>query len=118
MKYFYLFLIMLGLCACAGNPPDWWNPSGTYGNAEPAKAISSQNVSKKQRVSRPAVQEIPVEESIETSVEEYEEISLNPMEQMEQSVSEESSEQADPMYASEAEHLPADGSLPPPTVLE
>jgi len=111
--------MMLGLCACAGNPPDWWNPSGAYGNATVNKPAKATTVSGKPVAPRKTQAEIPTEETIETSVEEYEEINLNPIEQTEQSGStDDGTEQADPMYAPAEEHLPADGSLPMPSVLE
>ena len=122
MKHFLLLTITLGLCACAGNPPDWWNPSGTY-NTGSQKATSSKT-SVKSAHSASNMEEIPAEEDIDTSFEEYEEINLmDTAEVTEASVTqpvknfEETSEQADPMYAAE-EDLPSDGSLPDPTVLE
>ena len=31
MKNLLICLALVSLCACAGNPPAWWNPSGAYG---------------------------------------------------------------------------------------
>ena len=38
MKHLLLAVVTLGLCACAGNPPDWWNPSGTYARVRENRA--------------------------------------------------------------------------------
>lgn len=72
----------LGLmAACAGNPPQWWNPSGAYGNEgsadSPAAGSTPSSV-------RPApVQETPVvqEENIASFIpdDSYEEMILTPM---------------------------------------
>ena len=116
MKHFYLLVAMLSLSACAGNPPEWWNPSGTYGTQSVNKSNTA--LAPVRTVTRQAEVEIPAEETIETTVEEYEEMSLNPLEQTETSSAEESSEQADPMYAPAEEHTAREGALPPPSVLE
>lgn len=116
MKHFYLSLVLVGLCGCAGNPPDWWNPSGAYGSADSVRSNKPAAVSSDTKARATEV-EIPAEERIEASVEEYEEINLNPLEQTE-TVAEESSEQADPMYAPAEEHTADTGALPPPSVLQ
>ncbi|MBO7238021.1 MAG: hypothetical protein J6U96_01860 [Elusimicrobiaceae bacterium] len=122
MKHLLLAVVTLGLCACAGNPPDWWNPSGTYG-AQGTKAVSQKTGASSAQTAKPA-EEIPAEESIDTTFEEYEELSLADTGEVKQSSLTETkadttdaTEQADPMYTTE-ENLPADGSLPQPTVLE
>ena len=117
MKYFYLLLILLGLAACAGNPPEWWDPSGAYAHTKSAKENNA-TVAPGHQVASQNTVEIPAEESIEASVEEYEEMNLNPLEQTESSPSEEGSEQADPMYATAEDHIAGEGALPPPSVLE
>jgi len=45
MKHITYFFLLLFLCACAGNPPEWWNPSGRYNSAPktvplPAPAVA------------------------------------------------------------------------------
>jgi len=128
MRYFFLFGLSLGLCACAGNPPAWWNPSGAYGPTTTSSAISQKQTVNPAISSRKTEPEIPAEESIETSIDEYEELGLSDTGEVEMSrqthISQteehttDTTEQADPMYAPAEEHLPPDGSLPPPTVLE
>lgn len=128
MKHFLWLLMPILLGACAGTPPEWWNPSGTYGNA-PVEAVSSKNTVQPKTTVPQTQNEIPAEESIETSLDEYEELGLSATgevensEQVTKSVQEtqttaDHTEQADPMYAPAEEHLPADGSLPAPSVLE
>ena len=119
-----LLLVMLSVCACAGNPPDWWNPGGTYGNTPSAKAVSQPTTGAAVAHTPKAEEEIPTEEKIDTTFEEYEELNLSDTGEVKSTTaaqteltSADATEQADPMYAAE-EHLPDDGSLPDPTVLE
>lgn len=67
--------------ACAGTPPQWWNPSGTYGN-ESASAMPA--AGQTQPTARPVTaQETPVvqEENIASVMpdDSYEEMILTPM---------------------------------------
>ncbi len=124
-------LIVLGLAvflnACAGAPPAWWNPSGAYGNT----AVSSPRTqtlqpSLPQQVSAEEEEPLPLEQSIEPADETYEELNLNPLSGEETPVAAAGAAQPQPQTAAqkretppaETEHLPADGSLPFPTVLE
>lgn len=135
------------LCACAGNPPQWWNPSGVYGEARPSQTASSAPVQPSLPVSVSAEEEdpYPVEQRIEPVLEEYEELNLSPLgapqdtgeiaqentqkdaPQTTASVSETeearelSLSENEPSPADDAlveEYLPEDGSLPPPSVLQ
>ncbi len=72
----------LGLtAACAGNPPQWWNPSGAYGNE--ASAVSHSAGSTPPSAPPAPVQEMPVvqEENIASFIpdDSYEEMILTPM---------------------------------------
>jgi len=40
MKKFLLLVLPIFICACAGNPPAWWNPSGKYQMPETHTATS------------------------------------------------------------------------------
>ena len=119
MKCFIAFIFVFSLAACAGNPPQWWDPSGIYqAEAQQTAVKPAKKVVAKQ------ADEIPAEEDIGTTLEEYEELRLTDTGEVQEIshthtdvVSEESKEQADPMYAVD-EKLPEDGSLPEPTVLE
>lgn len=67
----------MGLAACAGNPPDWWNPSGMYGNASGKQSVA-------EKTAHPAVvlqqkEEVPGEEDIAPAVDNYEEEKLAPL---------------------------------------
>lgn len=146
-KLCFVFSLSL-LCACAGNPPQWWNPSGTYGGQSPA--ASSHTDTAKPSLSVQTTQEeeepYPMEQSIEPVMESYEELSLSPLAptvdaadfapqaesssaaaapQTEPAPASAPAYEAEPMqeaaeeaYPPEPENLPADGSLPPPSVLQ
>ncbi len=86
----FAVLSVLLLTACAGTPPVWWNPTGTYTTTGTTNSTKVQPATVQTRVVPPA--EIPAEESIEASVEEeYEELKLSPLSaQSEPAASEES----------------------------
>lgn len=98
------FLGSVLFVACAGNPPQWWNPGNRYGTPEQTPAVQTAA----QRT-MPA----PKEEKLELRDESYEEITLTPM-------PDEDGENATGASASQnTELLPAgDVSLPVPSVLE
>lgn len=143
-KLFFVFSLSF-LCACAGNPPQWWNPSGAYGEAGVREASSRATPAAKPSLSVQTTQEeeepYPMEQSIEPVMESYEELSLSPLAptvdaadfptQPEEATAaeaqtatpvqepaEESTPAQTPAVEYEPEHLPADGSLPPPSVLQ
>ena len=133
--------MLLCLCACAGNPPQWWNPSGAYGT-ETAQQNSS-SAPARPSLSAPVTTEqeepYPIEQTIEPAMESYEELNLSPL-GVEQEAgeivppapaaapqsdtegpvqSEEESAADEPVVPVQPEeNLPPDGSLPPPSVLQ
>lgn len=125
-------LITLGfavfLSACAGAPPAWWNPSGAYGDAElSAPQPAAVRTSLSQQVSAEEEEPLPLEQSIEPAQDSYEELNLNPLSGEETPVAAPAdlaeqtpapAQEENPTAPAETEHLPADGSLPFPTVLE
>lgn len=136
-KLFFVFSLSF-LCACAGNPPQWWNPSGAYGEASiaetsaPSMAKPSLSV---QQTTQEEEEPYPMEQSIEPVMESYEELSLSPLapavdaadfpaQQTETPAAEPQpaapvqQAEPEPAYEPEPENLPQDGSLPPPSVLE
>ena len=131
MKKISLILLSVLFIACAGNPPDWWNPSGTY-NKENARSKQSQKVNAEPSGSSnvEAEDETPAEQTIDAVLDEnYEEINLDPID--EQAEAQKAAAQSlnntsgqvqvpvqDASSAKTANSLPADGSLPPPSVLE
>lgn len=133
--------MLLCLCACAGNPPQWWNPSGAYGT-ETAQQNSS-SAPARPSLSAPVTTEqeepYPIEQTIEPAMESYEELNLSPLgfEQEAGEIvlpapdaapqpdtegpvqSEEESAADEPVVPVQPEeNLPPDGSLPPPSVLQ
>lgn len=131
MKPFAVVLFSVLCCACAGNPPAWWNPSGAYSAEEPSASVPRQTAA----VGAPAVPNaeavLPAEQTIDPVLDGYEELNLSPLEMTEEpaSLPEERNEET-PAYSASSpqepvsapveteEHLPEDGSLPPPSVLE
>ncbi len=140
MKHLFVVCVLFFLCACAGNPPQWWNPSGTYASDGNEKHVSSPV-----RPSLPSVvtaeeeEPYPMEQNIEPVVESYEELNLSALgspqdageivqEPSSDTAAEESAKAQNtqktnsaPVKAAvlpEEEYLPADGSLPPPSVLQ
>ena len=116
------------LSACAGAPPAWWNPSGAYGDAElSAPQPAAVRTSLSQQVSAEEEEPLPLEQSIEPAQDSYEELNLNPLSGEETPVAAPAdlaeqtpapAQEEKPTAPAETEHLPADGSLPFPTVLE
>ena len=139
MKNLLICLALVSLCACAGNPPAWWNPSGAYGvqtgTTLPQKTTPRATVS---AVMTP-VEEEPMEQSFEVADDAYEEMRLAPLpetdgtentdETQQQAATEEAEEldlggKKSPVVSAQTsaskvqDYLPEDGSLPPPSVLE
>lgn len=98
-----VFLGSAMFVACAGNPPQWWNPGNRYGATEQTPAVQTP-------VKR--TMPVPKEEKLELRDESYEEIVLTPM-------PDEDGENATGVSASQnKELLPAGDALPAPSVLE
>lgn len=133
MRTIYCFCSLLLLTACAGTPPAWWDPAGTYSGQSAAVSNSS---SKGQTTAMPAQKApagpvTPAEEEIEPLQDTYEEMNLSVsgevIEPAAKGVSETKTEMkaasvsSEPAQAakelSDAEDLPTDGSLPAPSVL-
>ena len=136
-------VILFSCCilgACAGNPPAWWNPSGTYSPSQPAQqAAPAAAPSLPMAVAAEEEEPYPAEQTIEPVMQSYEELDLSPFAQ---TVEVSASAEAEPAAAAapsapstaepsaqlphtpaapvpeEEEELPADGSLPPPSVLQ
>ena len=107
MRLFSILSVCLLCIACAGTPPAWWNPSGKYTNTESASEHSA-SVKKITPVTY-TQQEIPTEEEIEPSLENYEEMKLDPLSETE----------GDDSYpADEPEDTSAEDELPLPSVLQ
>ena len=133
MRTIYCFCSLLLLTACAGTPPAWWDPAGTYSGQSAAAAVpaSGTAVAPAQNVSTTPI--APLEEEIEPLQDDmYEEMNLSVSGEViepaaknvsetktETKVASVSNEPAQAMKElSEAEDLPADGSLPAPSVLK
>ena len=122
MRIYSLIAVVFLMSACAGNPPAWWNPSGTYGNTQQQTQTSRSGSSKISQED-----ETPVEQDIEPALDGYEEMTLAPIEQQTPVPSAEelagetladTSEQAQVPVPTGKEVLPEDGSLPEPSVLK
>ncbi len=82
MKIYTLTGVILLLGACAGNPPAWWNPSGSYGTStgsvrqtQPRRTVSSGS-------SKVTVEdETPAEQDIDPALDGYEEMNLSPIDE-------------------------------------
>ena len=68
-KYITLFLGTLLLGACSGNPPAWWNPGNVYSPPKPAQ---------------PQEEQMPPEQNISLQDEDYEEMTLTPLQDEEE----------------------------------
>ena len=116
MRIYSLIAVAFLLSACAGNPPAWWNPSGTYGTAGQTQPTRSGSSKINQE------DETPAEQDIEPALDGYEEMSLTPLEQQVQQAAAQTltdtSEQVQTPVTAEKEPLPEDGSLPEPSVLK
>lgn len=125
----------IGFCACAGNPPAWWNPSGAYTEKESAAAPLSRPIPSQPAAVTPEEEEpFASEILIDPSDENVEELRLSPLSG--EVAAEEAPSAQQPVSALPAqeekasssvqelalpqteEFLPEDGSLPPPSVLE
>lgn len=140
VKHVVILFSCCVLGACAGNPPAWWNPSGTYSTSQPAQqAAPAADPSLAAPASAEEEEPYPAEQTIEPVMQSYEELDLSPFAQtVEVSASAEAEPAAAPAPSAapaaepsaqlpdapaapapeEEEALPADGSLPPPSVLQ
>ena len=103
MKYFFPILVLCAcLVACAGNPPQWWNPGNRYGQTQNTATSSGTSVKKTTDV-------VTQEESIEPLPDNsYEEEVLAPL-----------PEEEDMPAPVKGEAEPAlENGLPVPSVLE
>lgn len=105
-KALAICLLSLGLAACTGNPPAWWNPGNVY---------SPENKKDTPATTTPAAQvtdtstQKPTEESISLPDEAYEEMTLTPLQDEE---GENDSGDASAQSVPDPEDL-----LPPPSIL-
>lgn len=136
------FILSLSLvCACAGNPPAWWNPSGVYDSSTaPQQQQAAVQPSLPPSAAAEEEEPYPAEQTIEPAMESYEELDLSPFAQtvevsaepMQSTAQETQSAQASSAASQQEtassvqeelppaeveENLPQDGSLPPPSVL-
>ena len=123
MKNYLLLGICVFLAACAGNPPEWWNPTGSYADSSKQKKEATQTAAKSSTVSKQSQDDLMlVEENIDTAEDDYEELDLSdkPAATTEQAAKTDTPAKATSSLPAGPieEHLPADGSLPPPSVLE
>ena len=128
MKLSIFILSAFILTACAGNPPDWWNPSGIYGNEGEKMAAPDRRAEYPSFSSQTtAEEEEPAEQNIDPAFETYEEMRLTPLSPMQDEVEEEQDLQdltTPPQQTAPAEQDDSsaddtlDDTLPPPSVLE
>jgi len=128
MKKISFILFSVLLTACAGNPPDWWNPSGTYGKAKQTDTQAQQVNTVPSGSSKVAAEdETPAEQTIDAVWDDnYEEMNLDPIDEKaeaeraatqatQQSVANTSGQVQVPVQSAATTNT---GSLPPPSVLE
>ena len=72
-KIFPFFVLTSFLCACAGNPPAWWNPNNRYGSVDDT-ATSAVVQQAPQKPAEPTEEEM---DSLPDTT--YEEVTLTPM---------------------------------------
>ena len=98
-------LFCLGLAACAGNPPAWWNPGNIYSPQNKNNPTNAQiNVAASQHDTQ-----TPIEQKIDVPNDDYEEMTLTPLQDEEgENDSGESSAQSMPDL---------EDTLPPPSIL-
>ncbi len=137
MKNLFLLFSLLFFCACAGNPPAWWNPSGAYGAQRDIQPSQKNAVEPSFSGVVTAEEEEPMEQTFTPAFDSYEEMRLTPLPETD-GTEETSQTQSEPQEEAEElnlgrgktdsasavsntkveENLPEDGSLPPPSVLE
>ncbi len=94
----------MGLAACAGNPPAWWNPGNIY-SSQGESTSATPTV-----LTRPAdSSQTPTEQTLDLPNEDYEEMALTPLQDEE---GENDSGEASAQSIPELEEL-----LPPPSIL-
>ena len=119
MKRYLPLLVLFLLSACAGNPPQWWNPSGAY-SADPSH--TAETTAETSTGSAPVAKDnpIPAEQDIDAVEESYEELDLSEKPaaaQTEEAPATKATTEPEVITQVE-EHLPEDGSLPSPSVLD
>ncbi len=129
MRLIVLGLFAVLLTACAGNPPEWWNPSGIY-NTDKTKNTSAQSVQSVPSGSSTvqAEDETPAEQTIDAVWDEsYEEMNLEPIDEKaeaERAISQAANKSLTDtsgqvqVPVKKVEPIPTDTSLPPPSVLD
>jgi len=129
MRLIVLGLFAVLLTACAGNPPEWWNPSGIY-NTDKTKNTSAQSVQSIPSGSSTvqAEDETPAEQTIDAVWDEsYEEMNLEPIDEKadaERAISQAANKSLTDtsgqvqVPVKKVEPIPTDTSLPPPSVLD
>lgn len=135
MKLGFVLWMSVCFCACAGNPPAWWNPSGAYTQREvsasslprPTPSISAAATPEEEEPFASEILLDPSDENVEelrlspVSGEVFSE--ENPAAQPADSVFPEQKEKSsdavqEASVPRQEERLPEDGSLPSPSVLE
>lgn len=102
-------LLSMGLAACAGNPPAWWNPGNVYSPTH-KEAPSTRTDTAPAEPAVTAQQQPPAEQILTLPDEDFEEMTLTPLQDEEgENDSGEASAQSAPN--------PED-SLPPPSILD
>ena len=136
MKKLLIGFLAFLFCACAGNPPAWWNPSGAYGPSVEVAPTQKTVVQPSLSATVTSEEEEPMEQTFEPAIDEpYEEMRLSPLPETDET--EPTQGTTAPSSAEEAEELdlggkktsaktttsnpkaPIDeGALPMPSVLE
>lgn len=106
------------LAACAGNPPQWWNPSGSYGN-DAVSASSSAGHTEPVRAAEPEEEPIPAEENIAAPSpdDSYEEMILTPLQDEETEDPADKTSQSQNTMDITPSAPESSGGLPVPSVL-
>ncbi len=125
MKVRFILPLCILLGACAGNPPEWWNPSGAH--AAKTEQAAAAPAASSARAPQTGDDLMLVEQNIDTVDDDYEEMDLT---EKSAPVQEQTAQAADKSQAATPaakqehiiptveENLPQDGSLPPPSVLQ
>ncbi len=95
------FFLVINLAACAGNPPQWWNPGNRYGELSQTSSVQTAPAA---QPAKTVVKEETMDPLPDSS---YEEESIAPLPQEEDSL----------VTTPTAEAAPA-ATLPAPSVLE
>lgn len=120
MKKCLLVLLVSAFCAaCAGNPPQWWNPSGSYGNTPapvPPKTVTAEPASSSFE-EQPIPAEVPIAAAAQDD--QYEEMMLTPLQDEEtEEASDKKNDGATMAITPSSGGTASEDALPPPSVLE